>query len=257
MGSLHQLLAVKKDTAQRANEIVKETAAALGSKHLFNGAIRKYTPFDEEGQKFPDEHEQMSYTVGEKLAWFARNFGRHMDVEFQIEKANQGAFADVVVDGLSLHNVPATYLLDLTDFLEKIRRVYAGMPVLDPKNQWEKDYDAGPGVFTVTEPEISYRTQKVLSHKVLYDATKEHPAQIEKWTEDAQVGKYEKRMWSGAVTPAQKASILTRIDELIAAVKKALSKANDTEHDNDTIAEKIFEYIHGDLPTEGIYKDSE
>ena len=255
MGTLHQLLAVKKDLAKRGNEIIKETAKALGSSHLFSGSLRSYTPKEDEGQRFPDEHEQLSYTVGEKLDWFAENFGRYMDAEYQIETANKIAAADLMVGDLTLTNVPATYLLDLTDFLEKIRRVYATMPVLDPKREWEADSTAVRGVFKASKPEYANRTQKVLKHKVLYDATENHPAQIEKWTEDAQVGIYEKKYWSGCVTAAQKAAIMARIDVLIEATKKALSQANDAEHTTDTVANMIFKYIHGDLPTEGIYKD--
>lgn len=254
MASLHQLLAVKQDASKRANEIAGETKKTLNAKHLFSGSIKTYTSFDEQDTtKIPEEHEQLSYTVGEKLEWFAENFARIIDIEYQIDRSNEGASADVELDGFFIASAPAPFLLDMVGFLEKIRNVYSSIPVLDPKYQWAEDVAAGSGVFKTTEPEITYRSKKVLRHKVLYEATEQHPAQVEKWPEDQQVGKYTKRMWSGAVTPAQKAAILGRIDTLLEATKKALSKANDVKHETEKIADRIFNYIHGDLPMDGVY----
>ena len=258
MANLHQLLAVKKDAAQRANEIAGETKKNLGAKHLFYGSTKSYTPFDEEDEtRFPDEHEQLSYTVGEKLNWFAENFGRIIDIEYQIDRTNENAEADLEVGDLYIPGIPATFLLDLVSFLEKTRKVYANIPVLDSKYQWEPDSGAGPGVYKTTEDEVTYRSKKVLRHKVLYDATPEHPAQVEKWPEDKQVGRYTKRMWSGALTPAQKSIVLGRIDTLLEAAKKALSEANNAEHATDKIASKIFSFIHRGIQTEGLYRGSE
>jgi hypothetical protein len=259
MANLHQLLAVKKDATQRSNEIAGETKKALGAKHLFSGATKSYTPFDEEDKtRFPDESEQLSYTVGEKLRWFGEQFGRALDIEYQIDKTNEQAYATLSVgDDLDIGEVPATFLLDLISTLERIRKVYTGIPVLDPKYQWEPDETAGPGVFRTSEPEITYRSTKVLRHKVLYDATKDHPAQIEKWPEDCQVGKYTKQLWSGALTPAQKAIILGRVDKLLIAAKQALSKANNAEHSTEKIANNIFDYLHRGIATEGIYRGEE
>lgn len=256
MGNLHQLLAVKKDTATRANEVLQETKKVFGSKHLFYGSLKSYQSLtDEVEMAIPEEVENLSYTIGEKLVWFAEEFGRHVDVEYQIDLSNENAMADVNVPGLSLTNVPATFLLELTSFLEKVRKVYATVPVLDPKYKWEIDPQRGSGVFQISEPEESYRTKKVHQHKILVEPTKEHPAQIREWTEDQQVGRYTKRIWSGAITAHQKATLLGRIDLLLIAAKKALSEANNAEHVNTKIADRIFNYLHEGIPTEGILRD--
>lgn len=256
MGNLHQLLAVKKDTATRANEVLQETKKVFGSKHLFYGSLKAYQSIEDEGEmNIPEEAENLSYTIGEKLAWFADEFGRHVDVEYQIDLSNERAYADVTVPGLSLGGIPATFLLELASFLEKVRKVYATIPVLDPKYKWETDSQKGNGVFQISEPEETYRTKKVHQHKILVEPTKEHPAQIREWTEDQQVGKYVKRIWSGAITAHQKALILGRIDVLLVAAKKALSEANNAEHVNDKIADRVFNYLHDGIPTEGILRD--
>lgn len=256
MSNLHQLLAVKKDASQRGNEIAGETKKVLASSHLFAGSLKTYQPFEEEDTtQFADEQDQLAYTVGAKLDHFSKEFGRIIDIEYQIDRTNENAKADLVIGDAVVPEVPATFLLDLIGFLDRTRKVYASIPVLDPKYQWEADYTAGSGVFKTTEPEVTYRSKKVLRHKVLVEATEHHPAQVEKWPEDQQVGKYTKQMWSGALTAAQKSTILGRIDKLTVAAKQALSAANNAEHSKEKIADKVFSYLHSGISTEGIFTD--
>jgi len=252
MSNLHQLLAVKKEAAERSNQIMGETKKVLSSKHYFFGSNKAYKAFDDEDStNFPEENEQMSYTVGEKLKHFAREFGRSIDIEYQIDMTKDQS-ADLVAGDFRLEGVPAPFLLDFITFLEKTGKVYASIPVLDPNHQWEIDPTSTPGVFKATDPEVTYRSKKVLRHKVLVDPTEHHPAQVEKWPEDTQVGQYTKRMWSGALTAAQKSTILGRIDRLKEAAKKALSAANNVEHHKGKVAEKIFDFLHDGIPTEGV-----
>lgn len=258
MANLHQLLAIKKEAKQRGNEIAGETKKALGSKHLFFGSLKTYQAFDEsDGTNFPAEHEAMGYIVGEKLKWFGKNLGRIIDIEYQIDRTNERASASIEVDGFTVEDVPAPFLLDLIGFLEKIRNVYSGIPVLDSKYGWEADATATLGVFKTSEPEVTFRSKKVLRHKVLVEATNQHPAQVEKWPEDTQVGQYTKRMWSGALTASQKATILGRVDQLLDASKRALSAANNAEHDRGKIAESLFDFLHKDIPTAGLLHDED
>ena len=245
MSSLHELLAVKKDAAQRGNEISGETKKVFGAKHLFAGSLKTYTPFNEEDTvRFADEHETLSHTVGEKMQWFGENIGRIIDIEYQIDLSNASAAADLQLGDTVINDVPATFLLDLISYLGSVRKTYAAIPVLDPKYQWEEDFTEAPGVFRTTKPEVTFRSQKVLRHKVLVEADEHHPAQVEKWPEDVQVGEYTKQMWSGALTTAQKAAVLGRIDKLTESAKKALSKANNVEHSREKIASQIFSYLH-------------
>jgi len=65
MSSLHELLAVKKDAAQRGNEISGETKKVFGAKHLFAGSLKTYSPFNEEDTvRFADEHDTVHLTGG-------------------------------------------------------------------------------------------------------------------------------------------------------------------------------------------------
>lgn len=256
-GNLHQLLAVKKDVATRANEITGETKKVLDKKHLFYGSLKTYEPFEESTDftEEPQEGEHLGYTVGEKIDWFTKELGRLIDIEFQIDVSNQQAVADINIDGLLLASLPATFLLDLIGLLERVRNIYQHIQILDPKYEWIPAPEYGDGVFRSAGDDVTHRTKKQTKHKVLYDATKEHPAQIEKWFEDERIGKYTKRHWSGCLTAHQKALLLGRLDELIQATKKALSFANEREHAKTKIAGKIFSWLHKDIPLGGVARD--
>ncbi len=93
--------------------------------------------------------------------------------------------------------------------------------------------------------EVTYKTKKAIKHKVLYEATPNHPAQIEKWSEDERVGKYTKQMWCGLFSNPQKTAILNRVDKLIRAVKKARQRANRVEVKNTEVMTDILSYLQG------------
>ena len=116
---------------------------------------------------------------------------------------------------------------------------------MQPGIKWELDEQKGKGVFIASNPVEKMRTAKTFVHKVLYEATKEHPAQIEKWEEMKNVGKYTVTHWSGMVTPLEKSVILGRLDTLIRAVKKARQRANCQEVQKLSIGKVLFDFING------------
>lgn len=247
MAKMHQLLAVKKDLAQRANEIYGETVKVLKKAHLFHGSVKSYEHFDEAEATLaaiPDEIEVMGYTVEEKLQWFDEQFSRLIDADYQIDTTNGEAFGDLKIGEKVISAVPAAFLLDLVGHFTKVRALYANIPVLDPKHAWTLTPDQGKNVYGTAQNEITYRTKKTLGHKVLVEATPEHPAQVEKWNEDVRIGKFTKKIWSGATTAHDKALLLARIDQVIEAAKIALSQANEKEHSKEKIAKQLFDWIH-------------
>jgi len=258
-GNLHQLLAVKKEVATRANEITGETKKVFDKKHLFYGSLKSYIPFEEGGEltNEPNESEHLSYTVGEKLDWFSNELGKLVDIEYQIDVTNQVAIGNIDVDELTLPPLPASFLLDLIGLLERTRAIYGHAPTLDPKYEWKLEPELGEGVYKAIPDAVTYRTRKALNHKILYDATTEHPAQIEKWTEDVRIGKFVTKHWSGALTAHQKATLLGRLDTLIQATKKALSAANAEKHTKEKVADEIFAWLHWDMPLGGVARSGE
>jgi len=247
MSKLHELLAVEGDLAGTYNKILEETKANF-SKHpeRYFGQHQRFELFDENAPPEADLHKQLDDTVSDKLGYTAKHIERYLDAVLQKEKTNQVAVSDLVVDGATIaKDVPATFLLGLESKLKKIRDdVYGSIPTLQPGVKWEPDANMGANVFKRVHSDEKFRTRKVRKNHVVAEATKEHPAQVEVYSEDEKVAKIITDVWCGMISPAQKSATLGRIDKLIRAVKKARQKANSTEVVKVTIGKEIFNYIN-------------
>lgn len=247
MSKLHELLAVEGDLAGTYAKIMAETKVNF-TKHAdrYFGQHTRVEMFDENAPKEADVHKEMDDTVSAKIDYTTEHIIRYLDVVLQKEKTNQGAVADLIVDGVTISTeVPATFLLGLESKLKKIRDdVYASIPTLQPGVKWEEDKTVGEGVFKRTYPDEKFRTKKVLKNHVKAKATDRHPEQVEVYTEDVKIARIITDTWCGMISPAQKSAILGRIDKLIRAVKKARQQANSTEVVKATIGKEIFNYIN-------------
>src|SRR5690606_717028 len=155
--------------------------------------------------------------------------------------ANTQARADVVVDGeVLLEQVPATYLLFLEKQLAELAVFVKRIPILDPAEEWHRDEAAG---LFKTPPTTAIRTKKVQRPIVLYQATKEHPAQTQLISEDVVVGTWLTIKHSGALPAARKQTLLERIERLIDAVKFARERANGVPAPRREVGERLFEYL--------------
>lgn len=244
---LHELLAVEPDLKGAAEKIMAETINTFSKKvGHFQSQIRRYQPLEDGGESFSDENQEMVTTVPKKLEWTQKVVGKYIDAVAQKEVSNIHASAYLEIDGKLLIDspLPATLLLALEGRLKQVREVYNAIPTLDPGDQWKWDdktrtYEA--------EPTKSFRTKKVMKNHVKAPATDKHPAQVEVYTEDVQVGSWTTRKWSGALTPSEKADLLERVDDLIQAVKRARQRANDCEVNNIDISDVLFKYINEPL----------
>jgi len=247
------LLAVDRDLASAAKIVVDEATNTFNKKtEHFLGNVKRLELFDESRKQEESgfaEEKMITTTVGQKLEYVSESLIRYVDVLAQKERTNQEAKADVVFDDGSvfLKDIPATMLLALENHLERWRLMYHSIPTLQPGIEWISDPDQGEGVYKSVNPEIRNKTEKVIRHKVLYDATDKHPAQIEKWTEDAPIGRFINVRWSGMISPAEKSKLLGRIDTLISSIKKARMRANTQEVVKISLGKKIFDYINKGL----------
>ena len=252
---LHELLAVETDLEGQARNIMNETAKVFkGKPNLFMGAVRTYKPFVDDGIDYPEEHQQLTSTVDEKLEYMSESVQRYYDAILQKESTNQVAKADLVVDDeIIAKDLPATFLLGMETRLKKLREVYVQIPTLAVGTEWKEDTDKGEGIFKIAHPEESMKTQKTMKSAVLYEAKfpkegeggQSIPAKIDKWEETENIGKYTKFIWSGMIHPARKSILLGKIDNLIGAVKKARQRANSTEVVNNNVGSKLMNYING------------
>jgi hypothetical protein len=247
MSKLHELLSVEGDLEGEYKKILDETKNTFSKKedHFF-GFVRKLVMFDENAPETPDEHKEMVTTVHDKLEYSKDAITRYIDAVLQKESTNQIAVADLVIDGMTIAvGLPATFLLGLETKLKHIREMYETIPTIPPGIKWEHDPTKGDHVYSMTYPEVKFKTEKIFKVQVLYEATDKHPAQVEKIPETKDVGRYEKYTWSGMMSPAEKSMVLGRIDKLIRAVKKARQRANSAEVMDRSIGEDLFRYING------------
>jgi hypothetical protein len=245
-GKLHEVLAVEADLEGKAKLVVGETKSVFEKKPaLFTGASRTYKPFVEDGVDWPEENQAMATTVEAKLKYASGFIASWFDALAQKEATNQIAKAAIVVDGVTLiEDVPATFLLGLESRLKYIREMYEGIPTLSMSIDWQQDPAKGDGVWSMVNPEKTFKTAKTMKSKVLYEATDKHPAQIEKWDETENVGIYVKHVWSGMITPSLKAQLLERIDKLIRAVKQARQRANSADVVKVNVGKKLMDFIN-------------
>jgi len=247
MSKLHEVLAVEGDLEGAFKSILKEAAHTFSKKaHLFTGYNRRLEMFDEEDQIFntPEENQDITTTVKDKMEYVGEHVVRYFDAFLQKEATNQQAYADLVIDGKVIaQGLPGTFLLGLESRLIKLRETLREIPVLQYGKSWTLDENKGKNVYVCDNPDEKFKTAKTTKHTVLYPATKEHPAQIDKWDETKNIGKYILTHWSGMIPVKQKSEILARMDKLIRAVKKARQRANMTEVDKRTIGKDIMDYL--------------
>lgn len=242
-GKLHALLAVEGALKSAAQRAVAECRQLFdGGKGRFLGQQRIYVPLDENGETMEPQVQILGTTVAEELGVVATVYGKWLDAALQKEITNTGTLAtlETADELLNLADLPATALLNLEGKLAEIRSLIAAIPTNDPAKQWE--WDTQQGCY-VAAPETSYRTEKEFRTHVEYEATPEHPAQVQTFAQDRRIGTWTTTHQSGMITTARARILLQRVDNLIAATKRARMRANDCEVTSVHIAEDIFAYI--------------
>ena len=248
MSKLFELLTVEPDLQGTYKKILDEAKGTFSKKEgLFTGSIRKLDLFDSSAPETPIERQELTTTVNDKLDYMFDPVIQYFDALLQKEDANQRASAPLKVgDIVFADRLPATYLLGMESKLKELRQVFDEIPTLAPGISWEKDEEIGKNVYKTKFPDEKFKTAKVFRHQVLYQATDKHPAQIEKWEDTENVGKYVTTKWSGMISPSEKSEMLSRIDILLRAVKKARQQANTEEVNTSlSIGERISNYILG------------
>lgn len=243
MTKLSQIIAVEKGVKSDAARRVTDLHRDVQKQPLLSGIARSYKPRDDEGDKLPPESTRVQVKADDVLAEAADILTRLFDVTLTKDAANCKAAADVVVDGRPLlKTVPVTYLLFLEKQLTDVHTVVAKLPLLDPAEEWEDAVDAVSGCWK-TKPTQTVRSKKIPRNHVVAEATKEHPAQVQTYTEDVPVGDWTTVKYSGALPATRVRELLDRVEELQRAVKYAREEANATEVTDRKAGEVIFGYL--------------
>jgi hypothetical protein len=248
MAKLHELLAVEGNLSTQAQKCRAELITNTFDKkrHHFGAKRVSFTPNTEGAVQVTEEQLDIQTTVRGELDWIGKILVKAWDASHQIDVANTMAHADVVTedDTTLLRDVPATSLLQLEKHLKELHDLLTAVPTLDPAKGFQQDPQREAGVYKAREVNKT-RTKKTQRPMVMYEATKEHPAQVAMATEDVATGTILEQEWSSLITPAQKSDMLDRCDKLMRAVKRARSKANEQDLDigKNKIAQALVDYV--------------
>lgn len=241
MPKLNQIIAVANGKKTQCQKSLTEVYHKLQKEALLKGIARTYKPKDEDGDKLPSESKKVQFTVHDGLRAAQSALSEMFDVLATQEYANCGAKADVSVDGeVVLSQVPVTYLLFLEKQFTDLYTLVEKLPTLDPGEEWE--FSEAQNCYA-TEPAQTTRTKKVPKNHVLAEATKEHPAQVQVFTEDVIAGYWTTINYSGAIPEKEKADMLGRVRKLQEAVKFAREQANSMDVENQKVGEAVFSYL--------------
>ncbi|MFI6877676.1 hypothetical protein ACIBL6_29960 [Streptomyces sp. NPDC050400] len=241
MPKLNQIVAVEKGIKSRTAASITKIYHDLQKPALFAGLSRKYSPVDDEGEQFPPESTLVQNNVDNSLTGMADHLTKLFDVVATKERANTEASADVVVDGVTVvSDAPVPLLLFLEKQLVDLRTVVAKAPTLDPSEAWLPDENSRGWR---TDPVQTTRTRKVPKTLVRYPATDKHPAQTEVYMVDEIVGHWATTKFSGALSPARRDQLISRIDALADAVKRAREEANSHEAEQIRIGADVFSFL--------------
>lgn len=245
---LHELLAVESDREAAASAVLAETITTFTKKpEHFLGKHSVYRGFDESvTDEIEEATKELVETVRGKLVHCFAVMAKAVNVTASKDATNQIASASIELNGTMLTGpLPATTLLMLENRIKRWTEMLLQIPTLAPGRKWEPDTSRGANIYLDTAPDARYRTKKVIQHKVLVEPTEHHPAQIEKWTEDVRVGKVIDTTWSGMMSPAEKSEIISRAQELLAAVKQARQRANTALVEQVSVAKTLTDFILG------------
>lgn len=243
---LNQVLAVGEGVKTRVQKEVSQAYQVLGKPAPFSGLIRTYRPKDEEGEELPSESTLVQLTVEDLIGVVTANLTDLFDITATKEWTNTTARADVKLDDgtVILSSVPVTYLLFLEKQLTDLHTFVSSLPILDPSQRWEIDESMGTGVWR-SEVKETHKTSKVPRAFVKYEATEQHPAQVDVVHEDVIQGFWSATNYSGAIRAARRQELVDRVRRLQRAVKFAREEANNIDADQQHPAGAIFGFVFG------------
>lgn len=241
MPKLNQIVALEKGVKAEANAAITGAYHRIQKPDLFAGIARTYEPLADDGEKLPAEATRVQYRAEDLLATEVRAaWTRLLDLTATKDVANSQAKADIKVgDTVIAADVPVTYLIWLEKQLTDLHTLISKLPLLDNAFSWARDSAgdwATPTVQTV-------KTKKVPRNHVKAEATDKHPAQVEMYYEDVQVGTWSTVRFSGAMPAARQRELLARVSALQDAVKIAREEANGLEVTDRHVGGALFDYL--------------
>jgi hypothetical protein len=223
-----QIVAAERHIVGAASKAFTRIHHDLMKPVLTEGLIRTYQPDDaENGVQLPPEEKRVQLTVPQALQDAQFALAQMFDAVATKEAGNCIARADVVLSNgtVLIENAPVMFLVWLDTKLQDVHTFLTQLPVLDPAERWTADDNDG---LYKADPKLSHRKEKLPRNHLLAAATKEHPAQVQMYYEDVNVGVWTQVNFSGSIRAQDRDRLVARVRDVMLAVKRAREKANET-----------------------------
>jgi len=242
---LNQVIAITNGKKSQAQNALTKIYQTLDKKDLFSGVDRTYRAKNEDGDQKPPEKKIVQTTVIKAIKGAVEACSDMINFVATLDIGNCSAKADIKIDGKVLaKDVPATHLIFLEKQVLNMINFIAKFPILDAAEEWS--WNPSTGCYT-SEVRKSSSTAKVLGHKVIYEATKEHIAQVETFTIDEIVGEWSTILLSGNISADAKEKLHKKAVILSDAIKTAREEANMVQATESDIGNSIMNYLFGDI----------
>lgn len=243
MPKLNQIIALTPGRKANATKALTAAYHKFQKDDLLFGVARSYQPKEDGGEMMPSERKNVQVKVRSVIKDIEAEVVEMFNAVATQDFGNTQAVANVVVDGtVVLEKVPVTFLLYLEKQAQDLLTLAEKLPVLDPAEKWTFDSTAD---CYASEAAQSNRTKKVPQRFVKYEATKEHPAQVDVWQEDVVVGTWTTKKFSGAISAKDKNEVIVLAKKLLEAVKTAREEANSLEVRPAKVGSQIFNFVFG------------
>lgn len=201
---------------------------------------------------------KIATTVGEKLEWFEENAIPHLKGVFSIESTNsKGAYkVELKVGNVSFGFLTALDLMRLKTLLTKKEweQMYDNVPVRSDSEVWEPctdpEYNGREVYQTPMQVGVTRTTEseEVILKDPNLDPAKlpaNYNAKVTVKKRTVETGDYTIQKFTGAWTQRQKAEVLRRRSQLLAAVTEALKEVNDVETEKPNLdVETLISFLH-------------
>ena len=252
---LHQVLAIADSRSNAARHLTSESHKHFNNSSIFDGMVREYEPLstgdeniDQFNKDFPTEKSEIGANMRQRFAYLFDKLGQFINAELTKETLNQQAKADIMVNGEVLYkDCPVQGLLFLEKRFKEVRGLIAAAPTLDNKIKWEYNENE----FFHSSPVTDKAREEKRRHPIIIaEPTPQHPVKYEMQESTVVVGTWKTQLFSARITVAEKAYMLSRVDELLEAISSARHEANTLEGEFVEVGSKLFEYVLGGLKYE-------
>lgn len=257
---MNTLLAKVEHSTASISKLFSDYAKFFKEKQgMFRGYKKTFVPRDgyyEDSSKMGTV--VVATTVDEKFDWFNAQFKKHLKDAFSVEATNsKGAkTVELIVNGHSFGNLTALELMRLKSLLtnKDFENVFVNIPVRSDSEVWNPTQDpeyAGRAVFETEMIKGVTRTtesEEVILKDPNLDPThlpNNYQARTTVKRKTVETGDYTQQLFTGEWTQRQRAELLRRRSEILAAVIEALKVVNDTAvEDTNLNVDKFVDYLY-------------